>query len=41
MGLSRTLFTINTLFLGYRRAMQDAGLEPDATFDCTSVMKPR
>lgn len=34
MGLSRTLFTINTRFLGYRRAMQDAGLEEDATFDC-------
>lgn len=36
MGLSRTLFTINTRFLGYRRAMQDAGLEEDATFDCIS-----
>ena len=36
MGLSRTLFTINTRFLGYRRAMQDAGLEVDATFDCNS-----
>jgi LacI family transcriptional regulator len=36
MGLSRSLFTINARFLGYRRAMQDAGLESDATFDCTS-----
>jgi LacI family transcriptional regulator len=36
IGLSRTLFTINTRFLGYRRAMQDAGLEPDAVFDCES-----
>jgi LacI family transcriptional regulator len=36
MGLSRTLFTINARFLGYRRAMQDAGLEADATFECTS-----
>ncbi len=36
MGLSRTLFTINTRFLGYRRAMQVAGLAEDATFDCNS-----
>jgi LacI family transcriptional regulator len=36
MGLSRALFTINTRFLGYRRAMQDAGLAEDATFDCDS-----
>ncbi|HVU47264.1 MAG TPA: LacI family DNA-binding transcriptional regulator [Terracidiphilus sp.] len=36
IGLSRTLFTINTRFLGYRRAMQDAGLEEDATFECNS-----
>lgn len=36
MGLSRNLFTINTRFLGYRRAMHDAGLEEDAAFDCSS-----
>ena len=36
MGFSRTLFTINTRFLGYRRAMQDAGLEEDAVFDCNN-----
>jgi LacI family transcriptional regulator len=36
MGLSRTLFTINARFLGYRRALQDAGLEEDAFFGCDS-----
>ncbi len=36
MGLSRSLFTINARFLGYRRAMQDAGLASDAVFDCTT-----
>jgi LacI family transcriptional regulator len=36
LALSRSLFTINTRFLGYRRAMQDAGLESCAVFDCTS-----
>ena len=36
MALSRTLFTINARFLGYRRAMQEAGLESDASFECTS-----
>jgi LacI family transcriptional regulator len=36
MALSRSLFTINTRFLGYRRAMQDAGLEVDAVFDCNN-----
>lgn len=34
MGLSRSLFTINARFLGYRRAMQDAGLNEDAFFSC-------
>jgi LacI family transcriptional regulator len=34
LGLSRSFFTINARFLGYRRAMQLAGLETDATFDC-------
>ena len=36
MGLSRNLFTINARFLGYRRAMQDAGLQEDAFFGCDS-----
>jgi LacI family transcriptional regulator len=34
LGLSRSLFTVNARFLGYRRAMQDAKLETDAAFDC-------
>ncbi|MGD0627899.1 MAG: LacI family DNA-binding transcriptional regulator [Terracidiphilus sp.] len=36
MGLSRNLFTINARFLGYRRALQDAGLEEDAFCGCAS-----
>ena len=36
MGLSRNLFIINARFLGYRRALQDAGLEEDAFFGCES-----
>jgi LacI family transcriptional regulator len=36
IGLSRSLFTINSRFLGYRRAMQDARLAVDAVFDCGS-----
>ena len=36
MGLSRNLFTINARFLGYRRAVQDAGLAEDAFFGCAS-----
>ena len=36
MGLSRSLFTINARFLGYRRAMQDAGLAVDVSFECLS-----
>ncbi len=36
LALSRSLFTINSRFLGYRRAMQDAGLESNAIFDCES-----
>jgi len=36
MGLSRNLFTINARFLGYRKALQDAGLEEDAFFGCDS-----
>lgn len=36
MGLSRDLFTINARFLGYRKALQDAGLPEDAVFGCSS-----
>lgn len=36
IGLSRSLFTINRRFLGYRSALQHAGLEADPLFDCTS-----
>lgn len=36
MGLSRSLFTINARFLGYRRAMRDAGLQEDIFFGCES-----
>ena len=35
-ALSRSLFTMSTRFAGYRRAMQDAGLESCAIFDCWS-----
>ena len=36
MGLTRSLFTINARFAGYRRAMRDAGLQEDAFFGCHS-----
>jgi LacI family transcriptional regulator len=36
MGLPRHLFTINARFLGYRHALQDAGLEEDVFFGCES-----
>lgn len=36
LGLSRLFFTVNARFLGYRRAMQEAGFETDAAFDCNS-----
>jgi LacI family transcriptional regulator len=36
MGLSRNLFTINTRFLGYRRAMHDAGFQEQSFFGCES-----
>jgi LacI family transcriptional regulator len=35
-GLSRKLFTIRSRYEGYRRAMQNAGLELNASFACTS-----
>jgi LacI family transcriptional regulator len=37
IGLSRSLYTMNTRFLGYRRAMHDAGLKEDAFFGCASL----
>jgi len=36
MGLSRSLFTINARFLGYRKALHEAGLDEDAFFGCES-----
>lgn len=36
MGLSRSLYTINTRFLGYRRAVKDAGLKEYSFFGCAS-----
>ncbi len=36
LGLSRSLFTINARFLGYRRAMQEAGLKEDVFLGCQS-----
>jgi LacI family transcriptional regulator len=36
IALSRSLFTINARYAGYRRAMLDAGFEPCAVFDCES-----
>jgi LacI family transcriptional regulator len=35
-GLSKKLFTIRSRYEGYRRAMQNAGLELNASFSCTS-----
>lgn len=35
-ALSRSLFTMSTRFAGYRRAVQEAGLESCAIFDCSS-----
>ncbi|HEX7730013.1 MAG TPA: LacI family DNA-binding transcriptional regulator [Terracidiphilus sp.] len=37
MGLSRSLYTINARFLGYRQAIREAGLQEDAFFGCTSL----
>jgi len=36
MGLSRSLFTINARFLGYRQALKEAGLKEDSFFGCES-----
>ena len=35
--LSRSLFTINARFQGYRQAMQQAGLREEFSFDCDSA----
>jgi LacI family transcriptional regulator len=37
LGLSRSLYTINARFLGYRRALQEAGLQEDGFFGCQSA----
>jgi LacI family transcriptional regulator len=37
MGLSRSLYTINARFQGYRKAMAEAGLETDACFQCETM----
>lgn len=36
MGLSRSIYTINARFLGYRRALQDVGLKEVSFFGCDS-----
>ncbi len=41
MGISRSLFTINARFLGYRRALQDAGLDENSFFGCDSDTSTR
>jgi LacI family transcriptional regulator len=37
MGLSRSVYTINARFQGYRKAMAEAGLETDACFQCETM----
>jgi LacI family transcriptional regulator len=37
MGLSRSVYTINTRFQGYRKAMAEARLETDACFECQTM----
>jgi LacI family transcriptional regulator len=36
IALNRNLYTMKTRYEGYRRAMQEAGLEPMASFKCNS-----
>jgi LacI family transcriptional regulator len=36
LGLDKHLYTMNARFDGYRRAMLDAGLKPEASFQCSS-----
>ncbi len=36
LGYNKNLYTVRARFEGYRRAMQEARLEPESTFDCSS-----
>lgn len=36
LGLNKSLYTVRTRFEGYRRAMIESGLKPEANFDCNS-----
>lgn len=36
LGFNKNLYTVRSRFEGYRRAMLEAGLEPESTFDCSS-----
>ena len=36
LGFNKNLYTVRARFEGYRRAMLEAGLEPESTFDCSS-----
>jgi LacI family transcriptional regulator len=37
LGLSRSIFTMDGRFQGYRQAMSEAGLESDASFQCSTM----
>jgi LacI family transcriptional regulator len=37
MGLPRSIFTMDARFQGYRKAMTEAGLESDSSFQCTTM----
>lgn len=41
MGLSRNLYTMDSRYKGYQRAMQRAGLETEACFDCATIDSTR
>lgn len=36
LGFNKNLYTVRARFEGYRRAMQEARLDPESTFDCLS-----
>lgn len=36
LAFNKNLYTVRARFEGYRRAMLEAGLEPESTFDCAS-----
>lgn len=36
LGFNKSLYTVRSRYEGYRRAMLESGLEPQATFDCCS-----